>query len=58
MIDASIAFDLIARFRPEPIEKLLWAPDTRMAAPDLLDVEVLHTLHRHPGEQLERRVAS
>jgi predicted nucleic acid-binding protein len=46
VIDASIAVDLIARFRPEPIEKLLWAPDTRMAAPELLDVEVLHTLRR------------
>lgn len=44
MIDASIAVDLIARFRPEPIERLLWAPDTRMAAPESLDVEVLHTL--------------
>jgi predicted nucleic acid-binding protein len=46
VVDASIAVDLIARFRPEPIEKLLWAPGTRMAAPELLDVEVLHALRR------------
>lgn len=46
VLDASIAVDLIARFRPEPIEKLLWAPDTRMAAPELLDVEALHALRR------------
>lgn len=46
VVDASIAVDLIARFRPEPIEKLLWAPGTRLAAPELLDVEVLHALRR------------
>lgn len=46
VIDASIAVDLIARFRPEPIEKLLWADDSRLAAPELLDVETLHALRR------------
>lgn len=46
VIDASIAIDLIARFRPEPIEALLWAPGSRLAAPELLDVEALHALRR------------
>lgn len=46
VIDASIAVDLIARFRPEPIEELLWAPDSRLAAPELLDVEALHALRQ------------
>jgi len=46
VIDASIAVDLIARFRPEPIEALLWASDARLAAPELLDVEALHALRR------------
>lgn len=46
MIDASVAVDLIARFRPEPIETLLWAPGNRLAAPELIDVETLHALRR------------
>lgn len=46
VVDASIAIDLIARFQPEPIEKLLFTPDTRLAAPELLDVETLHALRR------------
>lgn len=46
VVDASIAIDLIARFRPEPIEDLLWATDSRLAAPELLDVETLHVLRR------------
>lgn len=46
VIDASIAIDLIARFRPEPIEELLWASDSRLAAPELLDAETLHALRR------------
>jgi len=46
VVDASIAIDLIARFRPEPIEELLWASDSRLAAPELLDVETLHALRR------------
>lgn len=49
MVDASVAIDLIARFRPEPIEAQIWAPGTRLAAPELIDVEVLHALR-----QLER----
>lgn len=46
VIDASIAIDLLARFRPEPIEELLWASHSRLAAPELIDVEVLHALRR------------
>ena len=46
VVDASIAVDLIARFKPAPIEKLIWAPATRLAAPELLDLEVLHALRR------------
>jgi len=46
VVDASIAIDLIGRFRPEPIEELLWASDSRLAAPVLLDVETLHALCR------------
>jgi len=46
VVDASIAVDLLARFQPEPIEEVLWAPDTLMAAPELLDVETLHALRR------------
>ena len=46
VVDASVVVDLLARFQPEPIEALLWAPDHRLAAPELIDVEVLHALHR------------
>lgn len=46
VIDASIAIDLLARFRPEPIEELLWVSDSHLAAPELLDVETLHALRR------------
>ena len=46
VIDASIVVDLIARFQPEPIEELLWASGSRLAAPELLDVESLHALRR------------
>jgi len=52
VIDASIAIDLLARFRPDPIEELVWAPDSRLAAPELLDVEALHVLRRL--EKLDR----
>lgn len=50
VVDASIAIDLLARFRPDPIEELLWAPGVRLAAPELLDVETLHALRRLDGE--------
>jgi len=46
VVDASVVVDLIGRFRPQPIEALLWAEDTVLAAPELLDVEVLQALRR------------
>ncbi|MEE4296791.1 MAG: type II toxin-antitoxin system VapC family toxin, partial [Wenzhouxiangella sp.] len=46
VVDASAATDLLARFRPDPISELFWAADTRLAAPEILDVEVLHALRR------------
>jgi predicted nucleic acid-binding protein len=46
VIDASVVVDLLGRFRPEPIERLLFAPETVLAAPALLDIEVLQALRR------------
>jgi predicted nucleic acid-binding protein len=46
VVDASVAVDLLARFRPEPIETLLWADDTVLAAPELITVEALQALRR------------
>jgi predicted nucleic acid-binding protein len=46
VIDASIVVDLLGRFQPEPIESLLFAPATLLAAPALLDIEVLQALRR------------
>lgn len=46
VVDASIVVDLLGRFRPAPIEQLLWAPRTLVAAPELLDVEVLQALRK------------
>jgi predicted nucleic acid-binding protein len=46
VVDASVVVDLIGRFRPQPIEALLWAEDTVLAAPELLDVEVLQALRK------------
>lgn len=46
VVDASVVVDLIARFRPQPLEELLWAPDAVLAAPELLDIEVLHALRK------------
>lgn len=46
VVDASVVVDLLARFRPQPLEALLWAPDTVLAAPELLDIEVLNALRR------------
>lgn len=51
VVDASVVVDLIARFRPEPIEAQIWAPDTHLAAPELIDVEVLHALRRLEREE-------
>ena len=46
VVDASVVVDLLGRFRPEPIEALLFAADAALAAPALLDVEVLQALRR------------
>ena len=46
VIDASVVVDLLGRFQPEPIEALLFAADTALAAPALLDVEVLQALRK------------
>ena len=44
--DASVVVDLIARFQAKPIEDLIFNPGYILAAPELLDIEVLHTLRR------------
>lgn len=44
--DASVIVDLLGRFKAEPIEAVLFETGTRLVAPELLDVEVLHTLRR------------
>jgi predicted nucleic acid-binding protein len=46
VVDASVVVDLLGRFRAEPIEALLFAGDTAVAAPALLDVEVLQALRK------------
>ena len=46
VVDASVVVDLLGRFRPKPIEALLFAADAALAAPALLDVEVLQTLRK------------
>lgn len=46
VVDASVVVDLLGRFRPEPIEALLFATDTAVAAPALLDLEVLQALRK------------
>lgn len=46
VIDASVVVDLIGRFRPQPIEDLIWRQDTVLAAPELLEVEALQALRR------------
>jgi len=44
--DASVVVDLLARFSPEPIEALLFEAGAQLAAPELIDLEVLNTLRR------------
>lgn len=46
VVDASIVLDLLARFRPRPLEALLWAPGISLVAPELIDIEVLNALRR------------
>jgi predicted nucleic acid-binding protein len=45
-VDASVVVDLLARFRPQSLEELLWAPETVLAAPELIDIEVLNVLRK------------
>ncbi len=42
--DASVVVDLLARFTAEPIEAALFDGASQLVAPELLDIEVLHTL--------------
>jgi len=44
--DASVVVDLLARFEPEPIEAVLFEQDAQLAAPELMDLEVLNTLRK------------
>jgi predicted nucleic acid-binding protein len=44
--DASVVVDLLGRFAAEPIEAVLLDGGGLLAAPELLDIEVLHTLRR------------
>lgn len=46
VVDASVVVDLLARFRPQPLEKLLWQVGTVLAAPELIDIEVLNALRK------------
>ena len=46
VVDASVVVDLLGRFRPKPIEALLFAADAALAAPAQLDVEVLQALRK------------
>lgn len=46
VVDASVVVDLLARYRPQPIEDLLFASGALLAAPDLLGVEVLSALRK------------
>ena len=48
--DASVVVDLLARFHDEPIAGLLFDPVHILVAPELLDIEVLHTLRRLDAE--------
>lgn len=44
--DASVIVDLLGRFAAEPIEAALFEGDGQLVAPELLDIEVLHTLRK------------
>jgi len=44
--DASVVVDLLGRFAAEPIEAALFESGGQLVAPELLDIEVLHTLRR------------
>ncbi|MDZ7668698.1 MAG: type II toxin-antitoxin system VapC family toxin [Gammaproteobacteria bacterium] len=49
--DASVVIDLLGRFRPEPIEAVLFEAGTQLVAPELLDIEVLHTLRKFAAQR-------
>ncbi|MEQ8861152.1 MAG: type II toxin-antitoxin system VapC family toxin [Pseudomonadales bacterium] len=44
--DASVVVDLLGRFAAEPIETALFGGGSQLVAPELLDIEVLHTLRK------------
>ncbi len=44
--DASVVVDLLGRFAAEPIETALFGRRGQLVAPELLDIEVLHTLRK------------
>ena len=44
--DASVVVDLLGRFAAEPIETALFSSASQLVAPELLDIEVLHTLRK------------
>ncbi len=44
--DASVVVDLLGRFGPEPIEATLFDAGSQLVAPELLDIEVLHTFRK------------
>jgi predicted nucleic acid-binding protein len=44
--DASVVVDLLGRFVAEPIETTLFGGGGQLVAPELLDIEVLHTLKK------------
>lgn len=49
--DASVIVDLLGRFDAEPIEKALFGGFGQLVAPELLDIEVLHTLRKLEATQ-------
>jgi len=44
--DACVVVDLLGRFAAEPIEAALFEGGGQLVAPELLDIEVLHTLRK------------
>lgn len=46
VVDVSVVVDLLARLRPQPPEALLWALGMVLAAPELIDIEVLNALRK------------
>lgn len=47
-----MVIDLIGRFRPRPLEELLWQPDALLVAPELLDVVVLDAFRKLERESV------